>query len=190
MSNEFASANLTVGQLNALVKIVGGEEAVREILRGTIVIYKKLTNFITTTFNVMVDETKTVEEAAETGMFTWLYPGIISEHFPKPVGGVKKEREIVLFHFNIMNGFSSEEVISLMNRMGYKPATVWDLIALAVREPNLQKKYPIVALGSVCQFEGFRRVACLDNVTEGRILGLKQFDNTWNVLNRFIAVHQ
>lgn len=34
--SEFASADLTAGQLNALVKIVGGKERVLEILRGTV----------------------------------------------------------------------------------------------------------------------------------------------------------
>lgn len=36
MSHEFASAELTVGELNALVKKVGGAEVVRSIFRGTV----------------------------------------------------------------------------------------------------------------------------------------------------------
>jgi|CXWL01.1.fsa_nt_gi hypothetical protein len=38
MSNEFAMADLEAGQLNALVKIIGGSDVVRQILRSEVVV--------------------------------------------------------------------------------------------------------------------------------------------------------
>ncbi|OGN08352.1 MAG: hypothetical protein A2750_00890 [Candidatus Yanofskybacteria bacterium RIFCSPHIGHO2_01_FULL_45_42] len=47
MSTEFASAGFTAGQLNAIVKKLGGEESGRQFLRGGLTVsYQKLAQFV------------------------------------------------------------------------------------------------------------------------------------------------
>src|SRR5574344_1916264 len=143
---------LNLGQIEALVNKLGGMDAVRNILSGVVEITTKAISYIATVFTVTVDETVSVEDAVKTGEFDWSNNDINSTNFPKLTNGQKSDKEITLFHFNKM--LSSEAVIAEMDKTGYKPANIWDLIGLAVEEPDLQRKYPIVSLGSVCELGG------------------------------------
>ena len=188
MSAEFASADLTAGQLNALVKKVGGKDAVLGILRGTVELVTKVTSFITHTFTILVDETKSVEEAVEAWKFDWTNTDITSENFPQPKDGKKLEKEVTLFHFK--EKISSEGAIRKMDEAGYKPGTIWDLLGLALKEPNLQKEFPIVALGSVGGKGGSRSVPSLDWDDRRRCLGLYWFGFDWDGSCRFVGVRK
>lgn len=179
----------TMGQTEALLNKLGGIEVAHGILRGEIEVITKVVSFITHTFMVMVDETQTVEEAVKAGKFNWSDDDIVSANFSKPANGQKSEKEIVLFHFD--KGMSSEAVIAAMDKAGYRPATILDILGLAVKEPDLQRKFPIVALGSVCGLAGVRRVAGLCGCARGSGLSLNYFDDVWHRGNyRFAAVRK
>ena len=135
-------------------------------------------NFITHTFTVLVDETLSVEEATRLGSFNWSNENITSANFPKPANGQNKEKEVVLFHFG--RTMSSTAVIVEMDKAGCKPATIWDLLGLAKKEPDLQRKFPVVALGSVCRLRGGRLVAFLFGLSGVRRLLLGYFDSVWD----------
>jgi undecaprenyl-diphosphatase len=53
-----------------------------------------------------------------------------------------------LFHFN--RDISSEDAIAEMDKDGFRPATLAELLALGEAQPELQKQFPIIALSSVC----------------------------------------
>jgi hypothetical protein len=122
-NNEFASASLTAGQLNALVKKVGGAEIVLQILRGALEVVTKAISYIVAVFTVIVDETMSVEDAVKAGKFNYSNQNITSEKFEKLTNGQKSDKEITLFHFNKTMP-SSEAVIAEMDKAGYRPANI------------------------------------------------------------------
>lgn len=148
--------------------------------------FHKITNYITHTFKIMVDETMPVEEAVKTGRFDWSNENITSQNFPRPTGGKKVEKEVFIFHFG--RQVSSAAVIGEIYKARYKPATIWDLIGLAMKEPNFQRQFPVVALGSVCKLGGDRSVPCLYEDDSGRRLNLHYFDYGWRDSSRFLVV--
>jgi hypothetical protein len=165
---------------------------IREVLDGRaeikqVKLITKAASFITHTFTVLVDETKTVEEQVKD-KFDWVNENITSKNFPKPAKGQKLEKEVFLFHFG--KNMSSEAVIAEMDKSGYKPATIWDLLALALKEPNLQRKFWIVALGSSCELGGDRSVPCLDEGSNERRLSLIYSGDEWRGSGRFAGVRK
>lgn len=159
----------------------------KKFLRGEMV--EKVISYITDTFIVMVDETLSVEEAAKVGKFHLKNDSIItSEEFPKLAKGKKLDREIVLFHFT--QEMVPKEIITEMNRAGYRPANIWELIALAVREPKLQIGLKVFALNSAGLLGGHFRVPCLCLYDSGRSLCLSYFNPGWDGCYRFAAIHK
>jgi hypothetical protein len=143
--------DLTLGQIEAVVNKLGGMDAVKGILQGSMVVVAKATH-ITQTFTVLVDETQTVEKAVEAGKFLWVDSNITSDNFFNTHNGEKRKKEIFIFHFN--KWMSSDEVIAEMDSVGYKPATIFDLLGLAKEKPDFQREFQIVALGSIAVFKG------------------------------------
>ena len=169
------------GNLAGMVVVLG-------ILCGTSGLIAAEPNYIVATFTVSVDETQTIEEAVAAGKFDWSHHEINSKNFPKLTDGQKSEKEVVLFHFE--KKMHAEEIATEMDKAGYKPASVWDLLGLAVKKPDLQKEFPVVALGSVCTISRNRFVTFLDEDSTGRKLTLDYVGGAWNSGSRFAAVRK
>lgn len=179
--------NLNLGQIEALVNKLGGMDVVDNILRGVVGVTIMVISYITQIFTVLVDETKTVEELVREGKFNWSNSDITSKNFPKH-GGKTEKREISLFHFN--KTMTSDQVIDEMDKAGYRPATIWELLCLAVAQPNIQREFPVIALGSVCVIGGNRHVADLCRLAGWRYLDLLWFGHVWNDRCRFAGVRK
>ena len=174
------------GEDEALLNKLGGLEVVRGILRGTIEVITKVICFIVRTLTVLVDETKTVDELVKACKFDWVNDNITSANFPNPADGTTGNQELALFHFGKTMSFDA--VISEMNKDGYEPATIWDLLGLAQKEQNLQRQFPIVALKSVWQDPGlYRLVPFLCSGADGRSLRLGCLGGGWLGGSRFLA---
>lgn len=91
-----------------------------------------------------------------------------------------------IFHFN--RRISSEDVIAEMKKDGYRPAKLGDLLDYGAKNPEEQRKYPIVALGSAAVILAVRYVACIYGDGSERELVLSYFVNTWDAHSRFLAV--
>lgn len=178
----------TRGEDEALLNILGGVEVDRNILKGTVKVVTEVISNIVNAFTVLVDETLSVEEAIKLGKFGWVNDDITSKTLPKLKDGKKGDKEVAIFHFG--KDISSEDAIALMDKAGFKPATIWDLLGLAVKEPNLQRKFQVVALGSVCGRYDWRGAPCLDEDGVRRRLGLRWFDGDWNDSDRFAGVRK
>jgi len=174
------------GEDEALLNKLGGLEVVRGILRGTIEVITKVICFIVRTLTVLVDETKTVDELVKACKFDWVNDNITSANFPNPADGTTGNQELALFHFGKTMSFDA--VISEMNKDGYEPATIWDLLGLAQKEPNLQRQFPIVALKSVWQGPSLSRgVPYLYSRADDRFLDLHYLGGDWCDCYRFLA---
>ena len=105
-------------------------------------------NITHTTFTVTVDETKTVEELVSEGghdHHDWDGLRINSKNFPRHENGAKSEKDIVLFHFG--KKMTSGRIVGEMEKEGYRPATAHELLSLGIAHPELQREFPVVALG-------------------------------------------
>ena len=178
----------TRGEDEALLNILGGVEVARNILKGTVKVVTEVISNIVNAFTVLVDETLSVEEAIKLGNFGWVNDDITSKTFPKLKDGKKGDKEVAIFHFG--KDISSEDAIALMDKAGFKPATIWDLLGLAVKEPNLQRKFPVVGIGSVCELGGERSAPCLPEDGGRRELSLRWFGGDWDDYYRFAGVRK
>lgn len=140
------------------------------------------------TFKIMVDYGKTLAEMVAAGKYDWVDSDITAEHFPVQGEG-KKEKEVAFFHFN--RTITSDQVISEMDKAGYRPATIEELLVIGASQPELQRQFPIVAIGSVLRLScGLRRVPCLDWDGLERDLDFHWFKNDWRDACRFVALRK
>jgi len=184
MSNEtgFACKDLTVGQLNALVKKLGGEDVVRGILGGAIEVVTNMISFIVATFTVIVDRTKSVDELVKDGGFGRVHDCITSRNIPSPEDVTKQEEELVLFCFD--GDMSSDAIRAEMDKEGCEPADIWDLIAFAKMKPRFKVRFVIIALESIWLGRGGIALPALEGDNS---LTLRIKSHPWNTLFQFLA---
>ncbi len=138
-----------------------------------------------------VDYSRTVQEMINAGKYGWTNDNITEKHFPLPteLNGKKVSVSTKLFHFN--RPINSQDAIKEMDKAGYRPATLAELLALGEKQPELQKEFPIVALGSLwADARGRRSVPYLLVHGYERRLNLYWFVLDWYVFCRFLAVRK
>jgi len=121
------------------------------------------------------------------GNYDWVNSDITSEHFPIEGEG-QVEVELHLIHLNRVA--TGDEVLTELDKRNLRPATIEDLLALGAIHPDLQRDFPIVAVGSVWRRpDGHRYVPCLCGHWDGRRdLGLDWIGFRWDGDCRFLAV--
>jgi len=138
-------------------------------------------------YTLLANYDRSVEEAIKAGKYNWFDNNITSNHFPSEEAGAK-EVSIELVHFG--RNMVTDEVLSELDK-GVRPATLKELLALGEKHPNLQREFPIIALGSVWQdLSGRRFCACLCRCGSERYLGLGSVGSKWRDYCRFAAVHK
>lgn len=138
-----------------------------------------------------VDYTKIVEQAIADGKYDWKNSDITTKNFPVSPEMIGKKSDISakLFYFN--RDISSDDAISEMDKAGYRPATLMELLTLGVLFPELQRQFPIVALGSVWRdARVYRYVPCLYVGNSRRGLNLGWLDSNWDACCRFLGVRK
>ncbi len=149
---------------------------------------KKAGNVADAAIRLFVDYTRSLAEMLKDGRFDSVNPDITEKHFPitkRPNGKV----EMKMFHFN--RPISSEQAIQEMDKEGYRPAELPEGLAYVQANPDEQRKYPIVLLGSVWHYwYGDRHVPYLGRWAGERYLGLGWFEFDWNECYRFLAVRK
>ena len=184
-------ADITPAQRKALVKILG-KDVVLDILSGMVEFVTKVISAITHRLTADVDETTRIEIQARICELDCNQNFISSTQFPVVPNGYKGKRKIVLCRFN--TGRTSKEVIEAMYRAGYRPATIWELLAVARKILDLRGEFSIVALGSVCLAGGYRQVPVLGYMYNSlRCLCLGHFEvpgRYWDISHLFAAVRK
>lgn len=135
---------------------------------------------------VTVDYSRTLEDMIAAGHYNYVNERIIPRNFPL-TGEGQVELDLCLVHFN--RDITSEEAIKELEKMGMRPATLPELLALGEKYPEEQRQHPIIALGNVwrCPF-GHRHVPFLARWRDKRKLRLSWFDGSWSASCRFLAV--
>lgn len=189
---EFALAR--GGFTHSLLKRATGGDffgLIREVLEGRAEICRKA--FVPDADNaapryvVTVDYGLTLEEMVAAGRYDRKNTDITAGHFPLVRSGAM-DVGIVLVHFN--RYITSDEALRELDKMGFRPAKLEELLAFGARFREVQREFPIMALGSVWRHFGPRRVPCLWGSSGRRRLSLLWFGHVWDESCRFAAVRK
>ena len=135
-----------------------------------------------------VDYTSSFDDMIKAGKYNWVNANINSKCFPIRGEG-RVEFKTKLFDFD--HGISSEYVRKEIVASGWQVAGTEHLLAYGAKNPDEQRKYPIVALGAVGMTgDCYRRLLCLDGGVSIRRLYLGWTNAIWNHLYRFLAVRR
>ena len=136
-----------------------------------------------------VDYSCSLEKMIAAGQYDWTNSDITAKRFPvQGVGIVQYEAK--LFHFD--RSTASQDNVDAIK--ADDPANPWEpgkiehLLSFGEKYPEEQRKYPIVALGSVASVYGFRFVPCLGRSVAERGLRLDWWYYDWDGRCRFLAV--
>ena len=141
--------------------------------------------------NLIIDYSRNLKQMIKAGKYAWANKEITEEHFPllTRVRGKKIQISAKLFYFN--RSISSSDVISEMEKEGYRPATLAELLALGEEYPAIQTEFPVVALGFIWSFNNSgRRVTVLRFGGSRRGVHLYWFNINWNDTFRFLAIRK
>lgn len=148
---------------------------------------RKLYGLSPKTLRIVVDYSLSLEQMIAAGKYDWKNDDITAKRFPLKGNG-KVELEPKLFYFG--RDMSSDNVIAEMDKEGFRPCTIEELLAIGEQHPELQRKFPLVALGSVSEINGDHDVAYLHRDDSGRYTNLDWFDSDWDDFDRFPAVRK
>lgn len=139
-----------------------------------------------TEFNLTVNYDQSIEDARKRGNYDWENSDITSKNFPTNRKGTA-DVTIKLVHFD--RSISSENAIKELDKIGLRPAETHELLALGASYPELQREFPIIALGSVWRDRYVcRSVPYLRRCGSERRLDRDWFGNDWLEHCRFAAV--
>ena len=138
------------------------------------------------TYPLSVDYGRSVEDGVKAGHYD-LANSDISRNFATKRKGTA-EVAVELIHFNYTS--SIDEVLRELDKMGYRPAELQELLAFGEKYPEVQLEFPIVALDSVWQ-DGYARVVpYLGRHDSGRGVGVCYVDLGPLKSYRFAAVRK
>lgn len=195
MSKDVVSRTLSVHQEHELLMKLedaglSKEEAQLIIDSKDNELARKIVDLVRTrpAYNIVVDYNRSLADMIKAGKYDRVDSGINTEHFPLKGKG-KHELTAILFLFD--RYIESDDAIVEMDKQGYRPATIEELLALGEKYPKLPKEFPIIALGSVWRNpDGDRSVPYLYWLILERNLNLGWFDDRWNASCRFLALRK
>jgi len=208
--------NAQIGSaIRQAVIAVGGKRNDAELLVGNQPLLAKLAAMIVTvlhqvsevaiasithSYSVLLDATKSLADLITLGRYDWINPDITAEHFPVKSRG-KRNVRVELWWPNkyFKNG---DEVIAELAKLNdelaqknasyrYRFAFIEELLALGASQPELQRQFPIAALGSIWLVsDRIRRFACLYGGGAERVLGLGWMEYDFRDGWRFALVRE
>ena len=159
-------------------------QRVADILQG---IVNEVSGSIVAISKMVVNYSCSIAELVKAGKFDWVNDDINDQNFSSTEIG-ERELDTAMFYFG--RNMSSQAVGAEMDKVGYRPATMKELLAYGIKNPDEQRKYPIVALGSVAELRGHRRVGCLCSDGSKRGADLDDYVCGWLADCRFLAVRK
>lgn len=191
--SEFVSASGTVFEivkaLSDEINSLGGDDShLRKIISDRKLrkeLAKKLVG--NTAINVyQINVSGKINDAVKVGNYDWSNNDVNDQHFQADQShGV----EITLRHFD--KAMNTDAVLKALDAEGLRPATISELLALGIQFPELQRQFPIIALGSFWRDSfAYRHVGCLRSDGGERRLSLYWFSFDWNDCWRFAAVRK
>lgn len=127
----------------------------------------------------------TVEQMIAAGKYNGVSDTIVKKFQFDPV-------TIGTWEFRLVNKGheSSEKAQTFCKEDGWQVGSLEHLLALGAMFPQLQKQNSIIALGSVCEFDGYRRIPGLWYDGDDRALFLDYWSGGWGGVCRFLSVRK
>lgn len=124
-------------------------------------------------------KTITLKQLIDKQKFDWVNSDITEDVFPL---NTLRSNEYKLFHFDRF--ISSEDVVKEMEKEGYLPANIYELLGWK----DWNEKDLVIALDSVGEVDGDRYVPYLYRSVSERSLRLAWWDVVWIAYCRFLSV--
>ena len=208
MANPHGTASVSVGQmmefgaavLRQLPRDITPEQAQRWIqdqgalqsaLRGILIPASNGQSTIAadSTYPVSVNYDQTLKAMIKAGKYDWTNDNIVQMNFPHDKSRGIEEITIELIKYDA--DMESHDVITDLDSRGLRPATIEELCAFGASYPDVQRQFPMVALGSPWAYRyGNREVPVLITSGSARILDLDWWSNRWLAPYRFAAVRK
>jgi len=135
---------------------------------------------------IVVDYGQSLEAMIAAGAFDWKNSDITAKRFPlKGKGRVEFEWKLV----HPDEELESDDAKTRVEKDGWQVGGIEHLLAFWAKFPEKQRKYPIIALGSVVGVDGGRRVAGLFGGS-CRDLDLGWWGSRWLRRCRFLVVRK
>lgn len=188
---DFASKNLTTGELDSLVSLIGGEEQVRRILFGELNVQLITNDGYAIMMPTEADRLLTVpahltfEERVACGSYGLRDTYLKEKWFPvtsDQIGDWKWK------FFPVSWAISLKDVNQLMRRDGYQAAAIGHLLAFGEKYPEEQLAFPIIGLGSVAEIGGRYYVPALGRFSNLRELKVSHSSGYWDSQYHFLGV--
>lgn len=154
-------------------------ESVRKALKLGVALPESIT--------LSVDYGRSLDQMIAAGNYEWKNNDITAKKFPVQGEGIE-QFEAKIFHFD--RTMSSEAVVEAIKAAGFEPGKIEHLLSFGEKYPEEQRKYPIIALGSVAEVDGGRIVPYLRVFGRERSLYLFWWDDDWGGRCRFLAVRK
>jgi hypothetical protein len=139
----------------------------------------------------VVDYSMSLDEMIVAGNYDSKNGNINAKQFPI-IGKGRVEFEDTLFDFG--RDISSEEavkqIVAADSKNPWTPGKAENVLAYGAKNPEEQRKHPIVGLGTVGEVHGRRYVLCLYGSGSERYLSLGGWDVGWGAGCRFLAVRK
>jgi hypothetical protein len=132
---------------------------------------------------------KSLDKLLAAGKYDWISPDVTDEHFPlKQKGTVQVSvLPVVLGCGHYVD--NTDALVQLATR-GLRPATIDHLLTFGATFPDEQRKYPIVALGSVSRIHDHSCIPFLAAAGTSRFIGVLAWDDEWSNAMRFLALKE
>ena len=180
-------SNITTKQIGELIAQAEAGRVTKELLQAFLrnphSINGKLDEYV-----VSVNYGMGLAEMIAAGQYDWKNSDINTDNFPVTGEGVV-ETKLELVHLDKVA--STDEVEAYLEENGLRLATIEELLAFGATYPDVQREFPVIALGSSwVSRDGHRHVPYLDGYGTERGLGLDWLDDPWDVVCRFLAVRK
>lgn len=142
-------------------------------------------------FTLTVNYDRSISDGIKAGNYNWVNPDITEEHFPAEAEERGTKSQIfTLYHFS--RYIESNDAIVEMNRDGYRPATIRELLAFGEANSEPQRRFSIIALSSIwVGQDSHHNVAYLDGFPDYYYLDLNWYGPLgWLESHSFLAVHK
>ena len=149
------------------------------------------------TYSVRIDYSQTLDEMVEAGNYDWVSKYIQRGNIPVEGEGVKEAKLVLITSGKPWTSF--DEAVEEIKKRNLRPANFPELLAFGAKYPDIQRKYPITAIGTEIITGkkitdgndtgpgGYHRDACLRGSETGRALTLYKEIVGWHGEWRFLA---
>lgn len=159
-------------------------KALKEALARAMSSKEELASTPSTVFTIIVDYSKSMRSMVKDGNYDRVNPNIAFKNLPL-VGEGRVEVTLELLHFDRI--ISTEKALEEIKKRGLVAARIEHLLAFGAAHPELQREFPILALGSVWQNP--YSVRYVPSLWGGRSRRLDMYwsGTTWVKTCRFLA---